>query len=44
MQFSAEKVLKNCFSKKFRRIFHGKSLSAEKMYEKLAPEAVWDIN
>jgi hypothetical protein len=37
LEFSAEKVLKNHFSKKFHGIFRGKSVSAEKMYEKLAP-------
>jgi hypothetical protein len=35
MEFSAEKVLKNCFSKKFRGIFRGKSLSAEKNVRKI---------
>jgi hypothetical protein len=37
MEFSAEKVLKNRFSKKFRGIFHGKSLSAEKNVRKMGP-------
>jgi hypothetical protein len=37
MEFSAEKVLKNRSSKKFRGIFRGKRFSAEKMYEKSAP-------
>jgi hypothetical protein len=37
LKFSAEKVSKNRFSKKFRGIFHGKSLSAETIYKKSAP-------
>jgi hypothetical protein len=37
MEFSAEKVLKNRFSKKFRGIFRGKSLSAEKNVRKIGP-------
>jgi hypothetical protein len=37
IEFSAEKVLKNRFSKEFRRIFHGKSLSAEKNVLKIVP-------
>jgi hypothetical protein len=36
MEFSTEKVLKNRFSKKFRVIFRGKSLSAEKNVRKIA--------
>jgi hypothetical protein len=35
-EFSAEKVLKNCFPKKFRGKLRGKSLSTEKMYKKSA--------
>jgi hypothetical protein len=37
MEFSAEKVLKNRFSKKFRGIFRGKSLSAENNVRKIGP-------
>jgi hypothetical protein len=37
MEFSTEKVLKNRFSKKFRGIFRGKSLSAEKNVRKIGP-------
>jgi hypothetical protein len=37
MEFSAEKVLKNRFSKKFRGIFRGKSLSSEKNVRKIGP-------
>jgi hypothetical protein len=37
MEFSSEKVLKNHFSKKFRKIFRGKSLSAEKNVRKIGP-------
>jgi hypothetical protein len=35
LEFSAEKVLKNHFFQKFHGIFRGKSLSGEKMYEKM---------
>jgi hypothetical protein len=44
LEFSAEKVSKNRFSKKVHGIFLGKSLSAEKMYEKSAPDRVSSVN
>jgi hypothetical protein len=37
MEFSAEKVLKNYFSKKFHGILCGKSFSAEKNVRKIGP-------
>jgi hypothetical protein len=37
MEFSAEKVSKNHFFKKFSGIFRGKSLSAEKNVRKIGP-------
>jgi hypothetical protein len=37
MEFSAEIVLKNRFSKKFHGIFYGKRFSAEKSVRKSGP-------
>jgi hypothetical protein len=38
MEFSAEKVSKNHFSKKFLRIFRETDFLRKKMYEKSAPD------
>jgi hypothetical protein len=40
LEFSAEKVLKNCFPKKFQEKFCRKSLSVEKSVRKIGPWSV----
>jgi hypothetical protein len=42
MEFSAEKVLKNRFSKKFRRIFCGKCFSTKFFLRKIGPRWVYE--